>query len=73
MPRSTSSAVRTPSRERPSSTSVIATAGCMPTTTVVAITLVELGLSLAGVRTALNVEYGMELLARTRKESALAR
>src|SRR3954466_8927210 len=36
MPRSTLSAVRTPSSESPSSTSVIATAGCMPTTTVVA-------------------------------------
>jgi rsbT antagonist protein RsbS len=39
----------------------------------VAITLVELGLSLTGVRTALNVERGIELLAQTRKESLLAR
>src|SRR4051812_715343 len=36
MPFSTFSAVRTPSSDRPSSTSVMATAGCMPTTTVVA-------------------------------------
>ncbi|HYD77618.1 STAS domain-containing protein [Ramlibacter sp.] len=39
----------------------------------VAITLVELGLSLEGVRTALNVERGVELLAQAQGEASSGR
>ena len=39
----------------------------------VAITLVELGLSLEGVRTALNVERGMTMLEQSRQENGFGR
>src|SRR6195952_2426266 len=50
IPRSTFSAVRTPSSDKPSSTSVIATAGCMPTTTVVASSTLAMPEMLASMR-----------------------
>ena len=50
MPRSTSSAVRTPGSDSPSSTSVIATAGRMPTTTVSASSTRDIAAMLASMR-----------------------
>ena len=50
MPFSTLSAVCTPSSDRPSSTSVIATAGCMPTTTVCASSTRAIAAMLASMR-----------------------
>ena len=50
MPRSTLSAVRTPGSDSPSSTSVIATAGRMPTTTVSASSTRDIAAMLPSIR-----------------------